>query len=57
MTVRWLSCRQLSKVQYDFQSLLEMAIIMLHLEVRCHCFYFLLPTVQKVRGGRGREEG
>ena len=36
-------------MQYDFQSLLEMAIIMLHLEVRCHCFYFLLPTVQKVR--------
>ena len=57
MTVRWLSCRQLSKVQYDFQSLLEMAIIMLHLEVRCHCFYFLLPTVQKVRGGRGRGKG
>ena len=44
-------------MQYDFQSLLEMAIIMLHLEVRCHCFYFLLPTVQKVRGGRGRGEG
>ena len=48
-------------MQYDFQSLLEMAIIMLHLEVRCHCFYFLLPTVQKVRGwegeGGGCEEG
>ena len=39
---------------------------MLHLEVRCHCFYFLLPAVQKVRDwrmwggledveGRGRE--
>ena len=54
-------CRSLSKVQFDFQSLAETTIIMLHLEVRCHCFYHLLPAVRKVRweagGGRGGEGG
>ncbi len=43
-----LCCRQFSSVQLEFQSLAETAIIMLHLEVRCHCFYFLWPAVQRV---------
>lgn len=38
---------QLSKIQFDFQSLAETTVIMLHLELRCHCFYFLLPAVQR----------
>ena len=41
-------CRQFSSVQLEFQSLAETIIIMLHLEVRCHCFYYLLPALQKV---------
>lgn len=40
--------RQFSSVQQQFQSLAEVTIIMLHLEVRCHCFYYLLPAIQKV---------
>ena len=28
-------------------SLADQTIIMLHLEVRCHCFYYLLPAVRK----------
>lgn len=38
---------QFSGIQLEFQALAETTIIMLHLEVRCHCFYFLLPAIQK----------
>lgn len=39
---------QFSSIQLEFQELAETIIIMLHLEVRCHCFYYLLPAMQKV---------
>lgn len=39
--------RQLSSIQSDFVGLADTTIIMLHLEVRCHCFYYLLPAVRK----------
>lgn len=39
--------RQLSSIQSDFVNLADTTVIMLHLEVRCHCFYFLLPAVRK----------
>ena len=41
--------RQLSKVQFDFQALSETTVVMLHLEVRTHCFYYLQPALHKVR--------
>ena len=41
-------CRQLSKIRFDFQALAETTVIMLHLEVRCHCFYYLQPALHKV---------
>ncbi|CAI8041444.1 Exocyst complex component 4 [Geodia barretti] len=39
---------QLSKVQFDFQALSETTVVMLHLEVRTHCFYYLQPALHKV---------
>lgn len=39
--------QHLSKIQFDFQTLAETSIIMLHLEVRGHCFYYLKPTLTK----------
>ena len=50
LSVSFFCCRQISQfshIQFEFQSLSEMTIITLHLEVRCHCFYFL-SSVQKV---------
>lgn len=41
--------RKFSSVQLEFQGLAETSVIMLHFEVRCHCCYFLLPALQKVR--------
>lgn len=40
--------RQLSKIQFDYQTLSETTVIMLHLEVRSHCFYYLQPALHKV---------
>ena len=40
--------RQLSKIQFDFQTLSETTVIMLHLEVRSHCFFYLQPALHKV---------
>ena len=42
-------CRQYSSIQQELHTLAESSLVQLHLEVRCHCFYFLLPIVQKVR--------
>ena len=39
---------QLGKLEKDLRTLSETIIIMLHLEVRCHCFYYLLPTLKQV---------
>jgi len=43
---------QFSGIQFEFQSLSETTIITLHLEVRCHCFYYL-SSVQKVSQHNG----
>ncbi|KAL5471350.1 hypothetical protein EMCRGX_G029456 [Ephydatia muelleri] len=38
---------ELLKFQANFQTLSEMAIVTLHLETRCHCFYYLQPLMAK----------
>lgn len=38
---------ELLKFQVDFQTLSETAIVTLHLETRCHCFYYLQPLMTK----------
>jgi len=42
-----LADQHLSKVAEDFQSLAETCLLTLHLEVRVHCFYYLLPVAKQ----------
>lgn len=42
---KYSSLRNLVK---DFQDLAEICLLLLHLEVRVHCFYFLLPVAKQV---------
>jgi exocyst complex component 4 len=40
--------RILNNLGQDFQNLAEMCLLVLHLEIRCHCFYFLLQALRQV---------
>ena len=40
--------RILNALGQDFQNLAEMCLLVLHLEIRCHCFYFLLQALKQV---------
>ncbi|XP_050406103.1 exocyst complex component 4 [Patella vulgata] len=39
--------QSLSKLVQDFQDLAEICLLLLHLEVRVHCFYYLLPVAKQ----------
>ncbi len=41
-------CRGFGNIQKEIQDMAETSLVHLHLEVRCHCFYFLLPVLHKV---------
>lgn len=41
--------RSLTTLAEDFQNISESCLLVLHLEIRCHCFYYLMRTVQDVR--------
>lgn len=43
-----LFCRILNNLRQDFQNLAEMCLLVLHLEIRCHCFYYLLQALKQV---------
>ncbi|XP_031568752.1 exocyst complex component 4-like isoform X2 [Actinia tenebrosa] len=38
--------KSLTSLAEDFQQLAETCILVLHLEIRCHCFYYLMPAVR-----------
>lgn len=40
--------RSLTTLAEDFQNISESCLLVLHLEIRCHCFYYLMRTVQEV---------
>ena len=40
--------RSLTRLAEDFQNISESCLLVLHLEIRCHCFYYLMRTVQDV---------
>lgn len=40
--------RSLTTLAEDFQNISESCLLVLHLEIRCHCFYYLMRTVQDV---------
>lgn len=42
------NCSSLKNLVKDFQDLAEICLLLLHLEVRVHCFYFLLPVAKQV---------
>ena len=44
----FLHCSSLKNLVKDFQDLSEICLLLLHLEVRVHCFYFLLPVARQV---------
>ncbi|CAB3976804.1 Exocyst complex component 4 [Paramuricea clavata] len=39
--------RILNNLGQDFQNLAEMCLLVLHLEIRCHCFYYLLQALRQ----------
>lgn len=39
--------RILNNLRQDFQNLAEMCLLVLHLEIRCHCFYYLLQALKQ----------
>ncbi|XP_064602166.1 LOW QUALITY PROTEIN: exocyst complex component 4-like [Liolophura sinensis] len=39
--------QSLKNVAQDFQNLAEICLLLLHLEVRVHCFYYLLPVAKQ----------
>lgn len=39
--------RILNNLGQDFQNLAEMCLLVLHLEIRCHCFYFLMQALKQ----------
>ena len=41
--------RILNTLGQDFQNLAEMCLLVMHLEIRCHCFYFLLQALKQVQ--------
>ena len=40
--------RSLRSLVQDFRDLAEVCLLLLHLEVRVHCFYYLLPVTKQV---------
>ena len=40
--------RSLKSLVQDFKDLSEICLLLLHLEVRVHCFYYLLPVAKQV---------
>lgn len=40
--------RALQKHAREFEDLADMCLLVLHLEVRVHCFYYLLPVAKQV---------
>ena len=40
--------RSLTTLAEDFQNISESCLLVLHLEIRCHCFYYLMRVVQEV---------
>jgi len=38
--------QSLTTLAEDFQNISESCLLVLHLEIRCHCFYYLMRTVQ-----------
>ena len=49
LTTLFFSGSSVQQLQKGFVDLSERCLIMLHLELRCHCFYFLLPAARQVR--------
>lgn len=43
-----ISFRMLLALAKDFQELGELCLLVLHLEVRVHCFYYLMPVATQV---------
>ncbi|XP_032229704.1 exocyst complex component 4 isoform X2 [Nematostella vectensis] len=39
--------KSLGGLAQDFQRLAETCVLVLHLEIRCHCFFFLMPAVRQ----------
>ncbi|XP_046850236.1 exocyst complex component 4-like [Xenia sp. Carnegie-2017] len=39
--------RALSDLGQDFQNLAELCLLVLHLEIRCHCFYYLMQALKQ----------
>ncbi|XP_078358131.1 exocyst complex component 4-like isoform X2 [Oculina patagonica] len=39
--------QSLTKLAEDFQNISESCLLVLHLEIRCHCFYYLMRAVQE----------
>ncbi|RMX41243.1 hypothetical protein pdam_00012384 [Pocillopora damicornis] len=39
--------QSLTTLAEDFQKISDSCLLVLHLEIRCHCFYFLMRTVQE----------
>ncbi|KAK3729276.1 hypothetical protein QZH41_008516, partial [Actinostola sp. cb2023] len=40
-------CSSLQSLSQDFQRLAETCILVLHLEIRCHCFFYLMPAIRQ----------
>ncbi|XP_020899282.1 exocyst complex component 4 isoform X1 [Exaiptasia diaphana] len=39
--------KSLQSLSQDFQRLSETCLLVLHLEIRCHCFFYLMPAIRQ----------